>query len=164
MTSASTADSPTEATITLPSLAATRSFARRLARAWRAGDVIALNGDLGAGKTELARAAIQAALGDLVEVPSPTFTLVQIYHSKAADIWHFDLYRLSGEDEVVELGWLEAQSEGVVLVEWPDRLGGLLPGDRLDVSLAEGDGPDARVVTVAAGASWRDRLPDLAGQ
>lgn len=156
-------DSLTHAEIALPDLAATKALARRLATLWRSGDLIALRGDLGAGKTELARAAIQAAAGWPVEVPSPTFTLVQIYEIKPVPVWHFDLYRLTDAQEAVELGWLDARTEGVVLVEWPERLGPLLPDDRLDVLLEEAEGPEARVVKLTAGPSWLDRLSGLTG-
>ncbi|MEQ9812691.1 MAG: tRNA (adenosine(37)-N6)-threonylcarbamoyltransferase complex ATPase subunit type 1 TsaE [Azospirillaceae bacterium] len=143
---------------------ATDAVAARLAGLWRAGDVIALEGALGAGKTALARAAIRAAAGDpALEVPSPTFTLVQSYAVAGLEIWHFDLYRLSGADEVVELGWDEARAEGVVLVEWPDRLDGLLPADRLTLTLTQppGGGTQTRQLIVDAGPSWRDRLAEF---
>ncbi len=111
------------AILALPDQAATEVLAVRLAAVLRPGDLIALGGDLGAGKTTLARALIRAAAGAEIEVPSPTFTLVQVYDLPIGAVWHFDLYRLSGPDEVIELGWDEARAEGVALVEWPDRLG-----------------------------------------
>jgi len=155
---------PTRRVLALADLSATAAVAARLAGLWRAGDVIALEGDLGAGKTALARAAIRAAAGDPeLEVPSPTFTLVQNYRVDAVEVWHFDLYRLAGPEEVVELGWDEARAGGVVLVEWPDRLGEMLPGDRLSLTLMHppGGGDEARQLLVDAGPSWRDRLADL---
>jgi tRNA threonylcarbamoyladenosine biosynthesis protein TsaE len=163
MTRDTTADSPNEADIVLPNLAATKALARRLAGMWQPGDTIALRGDLGAGKTELARAAIRAAIGSAVEVPSPTFTLVQVYQTGRAPVWHFDLYRLSSPEEVVELGWDEARTDGIVLVEWPDRLGPFLPEDRLDVHLEEDGLPETRGVRLVAGPGWRDRLAGLTG-
>ena len=123
-------------TLALPDQAATEALAARIQPLLRPGDVVALGGDLGAGKTVLARALIRAAAGAEVEVPSPTFTLVQAYELPAGTIWHFDLYRLSGPDEVIELGWDEARGEGIALVEWPDRLGPLLPTDRLEIILS----------------------------
>src|SRR3546814_10429878 len=115
-------------------LAATESLGRALARLLRLGDVIALSGDLGAGKTALARALIRALPGPQgaadEEVPSPTFTLAQIYERRPGPVWHFDLYRLESAAEVEELGFSEALA-GIALVEWPERLGALLPADAL---------------------------------
>ena len=105
----------------LPDEAATDRLGDDLASALRPGDVVALEGDLGAGKTSLARAIIRAVAGDpTLDVPSPTFTLVQSY-SLRIPVHHFDLYRLSGPEELEELGLSEALSEGIVLVEWPER-------------------------------------------
>src|SRR3546814_8746907 len=127
--------------------AATR-FGEDLARIARAGDAILLRGDLGAGKTTFARAFIRARAamgGDSVDdVPSPTFTLVQTYRMPAGDVWHFDLYRLARPEDVYELGVEEALAEGIVLIEWPDRKGSLLPAARLDIVLGFGAAEDAR--------------------
>jgi len=153
-------------TLDLVDAAATAALGGRLAAALCPGDVVALTGELGAGKTALARAVINALPapdGSRVDepVPSPTFTLVQVYERAPASLWHFDLYRLTSPDEVVELGWDEARAEGIVLVEWPDRLGPLCPMDRLDVTLfAPPDGPGRRAV-LQAGDAWRARLPAL---
>ena len=163
MTGAAKTDSATEITIDLPDLAATWALAGRLAGLWRTGDVIALYGDLGAGKTELARAAIRAAMGETVEVPSPTFTLVQTYRTPTAPVWHFDLYRIADPDEVIELGWTEARADGVALIEWPDRLGAMLPDDRLDIVLEEAASFDARTALLRGGPAWRDRFSTLVG-
>ncbi len=151
-------------TLALPNEAATEALAARIQPVLRPGDVVALGGDLGAGKTVFARALIRAAAGAEVEVPSPTFTLVQAYELPDATIWHFDLYRLSGPDEVIELGWDEARGEGIALVEWPDRLGPLLPRDRLDVTLSYGDESGSRSATLNGLGDWGERLgllPDL---
>lgn len=130
--------------------AGTADVARRLAPALRPGDLVALWGDLGAGKTAFARALIRALTHPDEETPSPTFTLVQLYDSDAGTIWHFDLYRLTDPEEVWELGWEEARAEGVALVEWPSRLGDLLPAERLDVTLAPVPGrPDDRAIRIA---------------
>lgn len=145
----------------LPDQAATEALAGRLAAVLRPGDVVCLGGDLGAGKTTLARALIRALAGKVVEVPSPTFTLVQMYDLPDFTLWHFDLYRLSGPDEVVELGWDEARAEGVAIVEWPERLGRLLPADRLDIVLAYGKAPGTRVAGIAGTGQWAGRVAGL---
>ena len=125
----------------LPDESATEKLGARLAERLRPGDVVALQGELGAGKTTLARAILRAACGqpDLV-VPSPTFTLTEVYETPRGPIWHFDLYRLEEPAQVFELGWEEARSEGIVLVEWPERLGPLLPHHRLSVTLSIDNG------------------------
>jgi tRNA threonylcarbamoyladenosine biosynthesis protein TsaE len=146
--------------IDLPDETATAALAERLAGLAAPGDIIALEGDVGAGKTSFARAFI-AAKGAGAEVPSPTFTLVQTYRAETATIWHFDLYRLQSPDEAWELGIEEAFSEGISLIEWPDRLGSLLPPRRLDITLDFADLPQARQALLAVGDTWRDRLSDL---
>ena len=128
----------------LADLAATEGLARRLAAGLAHLDgplALCLWGTLGVGKTTLVRALIAAAAGRPVEVPSPTFTLVQVYDLPFGPLWHFDLYRLADPAEIVELGWDEALAEGVACVEWPDRLGGLLPPRRLDLALGFPAGP-----------------------
>lgn len=146
----------------LPDVAATDALARQLAALSRAGDVIALHGDLGAGKTTFARAFIAARGDGAVEVPSPTFTLVQVYDLPAGAVWHFDLYRLKTPEEVWELGFEEALASAILLIEWPERLGSLLPDERLDLTLAAGRGPAARTARLSAsGASWAARLASL---
>jgi len=150
--------------VRLPDLAATEALGRALARLLRPGDVVALYGDLGAGKTALARAMIRALPGPPgaaeEEVPSPTFTLVQTYEREPAPVWHFDLYRLEGAGEVEELGFSEALADGIVLVEWPERLGALLPAEALCVTLtfAAADGRRARL---EGGGDWPARLTEL---
>lgn len=135
----------------LRSEAETDAFARVFARALEPLDAVMLRGGLGAGKTSFCRAVIrELCRDDRLEVPSPTFTLVQ--HYEAADgraLWHFDLYRIEDPDEVYETGWEEALGQAVVLVEWPERLGALLPGRRIEVTLSPvADNPDARRVEV----------------
>jgi tRNA threonylcarbamoyladenosine biosynthesis protein TsaE len=144
--------------------AATLALGRALAERVRAGDVIALWGDLGAGKTTLARGLIRALPGhgrapEDEEVPSPTFTLVQVYERRPAPVWHFDLYRLEAPDEAYELGLEEALSGAVTLIEWPERLQGHLPTDRLDVALDFADG--GRIARLSGGSDWMVRLADL---
>ncbi|CAO3413300.1 tRNA (adenosine(37)-N6)-threonylcarbamoyltransferase complex ATPase subunit type 1 TsaE [Azospirillum argentinense] len=153
-------DSPNTRAVTLPSEEATAALARRLAAALVPGDLVALRGDLGAGKSALCRALIRAVTEDDAEVPSPTFTLVQTYDTDIGPVWHFDLYRLSGPDEVTELGWDEARAEAVLLVEWPDRLGPLLPADRLDVAMSFA-GPAERRATLTGHGVWEARLHAL---
>jgi tRNA threonylcarbamoyladenosine biosynthesis protein TsaE len=127
--------------IPLPDEDATAALGRALAHAVAPGDTLLLSGTLGAGKTALARALIRALDGDAsLEVPSPTYTLVQTYDTKAGTVWHFDLYRLDDADAVLELGWDEA-ADGIRLVEWPDRLGRLAPADALGLTIeTAGDG------------------------
>ncbi len=115
--------------IELPDEAATAALAARIAALARAGDVIALKGELGAGKTSFARAFIRAR-GGAGEVPSPTFTLVQVYDVGDAAIWHFDCYRLRRPEEAWELAIEDAFAEGISLIEWPERLGPLVPARR----------------------------------
>ncbi|MBX3497956.1 MAG: tRNA (adenosine(37)-N6)-threonylcarbamoyltransferase complex ATPase subunit type 1 TsaE [Alphaproteobacteria bacterium] len=147
--------------LALPDLAATRRLGAALSRRLAIGDVVALHGDLGAGKTELARAIIRAAAEHPeLTVPSPTFTLAETYDTALGPIWHFDLYRLDAPEQVWELGFEEALAGGISLIEWPERLGALLPARRLDVTLTiERD--EARAAALAAGASWADRLAEL---
>ena len=119
-----------------------------------------LVGPEGSGKTHLARALIRARLGAAVEVPSPTFTLVQTYEDPAGDLWHADLYRLSSPAEVDELGLTDAFGAGLCLIEWPDRLGGHLPENPLHIALElEGDG---RSIRFMGGGDWPQRLAGLA--
>ena len=126
----------------LPDEAATERLGAALAKRLRPGDVIALQGGLGVGKTTLARAILRAASDDPnLIVPSPTFTLVEVYDTRRGAFWHFDLYRLESPEQVFELGWEEARADGIALVEWAEQLGRLLPDERIVVTLAiEGDG------------------------
>lgn len=142
----------------LPDPGATDALGAELAALARAGDAILLEGKLGAGKTALARAFLRAATGDArLDVPSPTFTLVQTYDTSKGPVHHFDLWRLDGPEALGELGWDDAR-EGIVLVEWPDRLGPLRPQDALTVAL-QATGPEARRATLRG---WPDRLGRLA--
>jgi tRNA threonylcarbamoyladenosine biosynthesis protein TsaE len=133
--------------IALPDEAATERLGTRLAKRLRPRDVVALQGGLGVGKTTLARAILRAASGDpALIVPSPTFTLAEVYDTPLGVFWHFDLYRLEDPEQVFELGWEEARADGVALVEWAERLGALLPQARLSVTLSiEGDGRRAEL-------------------
>ena len=132
-------------------------FASILAPSLKTGDVVTLVGTLGAGKTAFARHLICALAGEELEVPSPTFTLVQTYELDDISIWHFDLYRLEEKEaDVLELGWDEARRYGVALVEWSDRLGKLLPKDRLEIKMDLVDGQDtARDITISSYGNFK---------
>ena len=120
---------------------ATERLGATLAARLRPGDVVGLQGELGSGKTTLARAILRAAAGDPdLIVPSPTFTLVEIYETPRGTFWHFDLYRLEAPEQVFELGWEDALAEGIVLIEWPERLGELLPKHLSVILEMDGDG------------------------
>ena len=119
----------------------------RIAARLRPGDAVLLSGPLGAGKSTLARALIRSACGDpALDVPSPSFTLVQSFDAGGLMLHHFDLWRLNGPADLAELGWDEARS-GVVLVEWPDRLGDLRPEDALLMEMSV-HGPETRRLAV----------------
>ena len=118
----------------LVDLAATDALGARIAASLRIGDVVALNGDLGSGKTALARAILRA-LGVSEAVPSPTFTLVQAYETARLAVRHYDLYRVDDVSDMDELGLDEALEEGAALIEWPEHAGTRLPPDALRVAL-----------------------------
>jgi len=118
----------------LPNAAATQELGAKIGRVLKAGDCVALRGDLGAGKTSLVRGLVQAALGD-VDVPSPTYTLVQIYDLPDYELWHCDLYRLETPNDAYELGLIDAMLDAVCIIEWPDKLGDLLPKNALELRL-----------------------------
>lgn len=145
----------------LPDEQATAALAARIAALARPGDIIALGGDLGAGKTTFARAFIRAR-GGVEAVPSPTFTLVQVYDLGETSVWHFDAYRLRTPEEAWELGIEDAFRDGISLIEWPDRLGPLLPAHRLEIMLSAGPTPNARRAALDPGGDWARRLAPLA--
>jgi tRNA threonylcarbamoyladenosine biosynthesis protein TsaE len=141
----------------LPTLDDTEALAAAVAARARPGDAVLLEGPLGAGKSAFARAFLRAAAGDAgLEVPSPTFTLVQSYATRIGMVHHFDLWRLDGPGALAELGWDEMVRD-IVLVEWPDRLGGLWPEGALVVRLGAGAG-DARVAELSG---WAGRLEGM---
>ncbi len=139
--------------------AATARLGEAIARLLRPGETVALSGPLGAGKSTLARALIRALTTPEEDVPSPTFTLVQFYEGPRLKVAHFDLYRLTDPDEAYEIGLDEALDEGAALIEWPERLEGRLPADRLDVEIAlAGDG---RLVRMTPHGAWEGRRIEL---
>src|SRR5712691_6082039 len=149
--------------IELPDEAATAALAARVAALARAGDVIALKGELGAGKTSFVRAFIRAR-GAAGEVPSPTFTLAQVYELGESTIWHFDCYRLRHPEEAWELAIEDAFNDGISLIEWPERLGPLLPARRLLIRLCAGSTATARRAKIDPAAEWAARLAGLAAE
>lgn len=136
-------------------------LAQELAFLLRPGDAICLHGELGAGKTTLARALIRAVANDeRLDIPSPTFTLVQNYETARFGIAHFDLYRLSAPEEIDELGLDHALTHGAALIEWPERAEDALPADRLDIFLSDGtvrDGPETRSIRLEGRGLWEPR-------
>jgi tRNA threonylcarbamoyladenosine biosynthesis protein TsaE len=131
----------------------TTALAHQIGAHLHAGDCLLLSGDVGAGKTHFARALIQSLLSVPEDVPSPTFTLVQVYDAlSGVEIWHADLYRLSDPSEIEELGLSEAMEQAICLIEWPDRLATLRPDDALDITLTATDVEDHRILT----AEWSD--------
>jgi tRNA threonylcarbamoyladenosine biosynthesis protein TsaE len=145
--------------IALPDPAATLDLGRRLGARLSPGDVVCLSGGLGAGKTTLARGAIEAWTGQPEEAPSPTYTLVQTYEGARGQLWHVDLYRLKRPDEAWELGLEDAFFDAACLIEWPERLEGQLPRERLDIALTQ-DGDGRRAVLSGAGR-WSSRVDTI---
>src|SRR5271165_3889441 len=152
-------------TATLPDQEATVRFAAEIGAGLEPGDLVTLSGDLGAGKTTFARALIRTLAGDdMIDVPSPTFTLIQTYDLPRFTLVHADLYRLSGAAELAELGFDDFPEGAVVMMEWPDRAAGFLPPDRLDITftLAPQLGPDVRNVRYVGYGSFAPRAERIA--
>lgn len=142
--------------IRLADAAATEALGARLGARLTQGDVVCLSGGLGAGKTTLARGAIEAWSGAAQEAPSPTYTLVQTYEGPRGELWHVDLYRLQRPEDAFELGLEDAFASAACLIEWPERLEGHLPRNRLDIALIpEGQG---RMARLTAHGAWRQKL------
>lgn len=139
--------------MTLSDATETAALGARIAAGLEIGDCVALEGDLGAGKTTLARAILQA-LGIEEHVPSPTFTLVSAYDTPRLHVGHYDLYRIEDPSELAELGIDEAVDTGAVLVEWPERAQGRLPGVPLHVTLTRA-GENERTATLGGASKWQ---------
>lgn len=156
-------DAPARLILTrrLPDPEATAAFARALGGELRSGDVLALEGPIGAGKSHFARALIRHRLGRDEDVPSPSFTLVQTYEAGDTEIWHCDLYRLGHPDEVLELGLDTAFDTAITLIEWPDRLGPDLPARALRLRLDPDSAGDTRTARLSGPSPWADRLTAL---
>ena len=149
--------------ITLPSPQHTKDFATRLGALLRPGDTLLLEGPIGAGKTHFARSLIQSRLPVPEDVPSPTFTLVQTYDAGEGEIWHADLYRLTGPGDVMELGLAEAFDTAICLIEWPDRLGELVPDHALTLRMIPAEAEETRVLELTWTApTWDARLEEIA--
>ena len=139
--------------------AATNALAQSIARLVRPGDVVALHGDLGMGKSVFARAFVRSLTNDPHEdVPSPTFTLVQTYDADVCEVWHMDLYRLELPDEALELGIEDAFHDAISIIEWPERLGYHMPRHRLDVNIKSSDSENARLISLTGHGDWQERL------
>lgn len=134
---------------TFADVAATAAFAAELAAALKPGDVLCLWGELGAGKSELARGVLRA-LGVCGDIPSPSFNIALRYDSAAGPLWHYDFYRLSSPDELSEIGLEDVLGQAIAIIEWPERMGALLPSDRIDVRLEQGETAGERVATLNA--------------
>lgn len=143
---------------TLPDQTMTERFARQFREHLKPGDIVLLEGPVGVGKSAFARAIVQDAMhldGTVDAVPSPTFTLVQVYETSSATYWHADLYRLSHVEELAELGLEDAFEDAVTLIEWPERLGAQTPARHLVVQLEHGASETERVATILpSGTGW----------
>ncbi len=154
-------DAPTpHAILELVDETATEVLAERLSGMCGRRDMLALKGNLGVGKTVFARAFVRHRTSADEEVPSPTFTLLQVYETSSDSIYHFDLYRLKSADEIIELGFEDALDDGTTLVEWPDRLGPYLPRDRLEVELLQGPSDGSRRARLTGYGYWQARMTD----
>ena len=151
------------ATCRLPSSEATSELACNIARILVPGDVVLLEGPIGAGKTHFARSLIQSLMDVPEDVPSPTFTLVQTYDVPTGELWHADLYRLSHVDEVEELGLIAAFDDAICLIEWPEKLEDLRPENALTLRFSlDEDSEDARQMELVWSADkWDSRLKGI---
>ncbi len=151
---------PAEGDFRLDDEAATARLGAAIARELRPGEAVCLSGPLGAGKSTLARALVRTLTTPAEEVPSPTFTLVQFYEGHGLKVAHFDLYRLTHAEEAYEIGLDEALDDGAAVIEWPERLAGHLPADRLDIEIVidiAPDGGEARRARLIPAGAWEGR-------
>ena len=144
-------------TLYWPDADATARCATVLGQDLEPGDTVLLSGPVGAGKTHFARALIQSLLTVIEDVPSPTFTLVQTYDTRVGTLWHADLYRIATDTEIDELGLIEAFDAAICLIEWPDRLGPLWPGNALLIDIEPHENGRAARLTWT-GPRWAKRL------
>ena len=153
------------ATLTFNSERDTARFAATLGCVLRKGDTVLLDGDIGAGKTFIARALIHSLQDRPEDVPSPTFTLVQTYDTRAGEIWHSDLYRIRSTEDLEELGLFDAFEAAICLIEWPDRLGAQTPQGALHIRLtADLSDDNRRNATLKwADDAWTRRLASIQG-
>lgn len=150
-------------TLSCPDEQATGNIAEALGAGLRPGDTVLLEGGIGAGKTFFARHLIQSLLLVPEDVPSPTYTLVQVYDAAPGEIWHCDLYRLSDPSQCIELGLEDAFDTAICLVEWPDRLGSLAPVGALTIALAATGTEGARTLELSwTDPKWETRLEGVA--
>lgn len=146
-------------TFDFPDEHSTIAFARKIAPCLGAGDCVLLSGDIGAGKSFLCRAIIRSIFGQDIDVPSPTFTLIQTYETADFEIWHADLYRLTHVDEAIELGLEDAFEQALCLIEWPDRLAELAPKNALNAHMVATD--THHIITLSGPPLWGERLTGL---
>lgn len=139
-----------------------KNFAALVGDHLQPGDILLFEGPLGVGKSTFIRALLRHLCQDpTLEVPSPTFTLIQTYNTPQGDIWHVDLYRLDNASDVEELGLFEMMGEATMLIEWPDRLEGRLPEDYLLLRFAYGETPDERTIAFQPKGDWVHRMHEL---
>lgn len=150
-----------QSSLDLTSPEETAALARQIGAQLMPGDVLLLQGEIGAGKTHFARSLIQSLLETPEDIPSPTFTLVQTYEGASGEIWHADLYRLTSPDEVVELGLTDAFEDAICLIEWPDRLAELTPASALTLAFAMGADADQRsLILSTSNPRWKSILKE----
>ena len=141
--------------------AATTRLGSALADVLKQGDIIALEGTLGMGKTALARGLVRRLCGCDTVVASPTFTLVQIYDTPDFPLWHCDLYRIESGEDALEIGLDEAFAEAVTLIEWPERLESLLPPHHLRLKFIREEADGSRVAELSGDSEWSQRLKGI---
>ena len=141
---------------TLSSLDQTKEIAHKLGAILKENDVVTFKGNLGAGKTTFIKYIIQHIMNEDITVTSPTFNLVQIYESSKFPIWHFDMYRLKTSEEVFEIGYEEALTQALSLIEWPERIQEFLPKDRLDVIITLNNS-NIRTIEFIPHGTWENR-------